>query len=103
MPEIIENLDTYMMIGVVAIVGISQFNRKLGSILGIFFWLAVAFFGYQGFRSGGGIGIGSIALSENVFYGICTVLIVVNVGNGFLVTRNKRPVPSAKHEDQDAQ
>ena len=90
MDELIKNLDTYMLIGVVAIIGISQFNRKLGSILGIFFWAAVAYVGHLTFTRGGGIGIASLALSPTVFYTICGVLIVVNIGNGLFVVRRKR-------------
>ena len=90
MDELVKNLDTYMLIGVVAIVAISQFNRKIGSILGIVFWITVAFLGHQAFNSGGGIGIASVALSPNIFYGICATLILVNIGNGFFVVRKQR-------------
>ena len=101
MDELIKNLDTYMLIGVVAIVGISQFNRKLGSILGIFFWSAVAYAGYLTFERGGGIGIASLALSPTVFYRICGVLVVVNIGNGlFVVRRKKRALSEASQFDE---
>ena len=102
MDELIKNLDTYMLIGVVSIVAISQFNRKIGSILGIFFWISVAFLGYQAFSAGGGIGIGSVALSPAIFYGICITLIVVNIGNGFFVVRRQmRALSEANRPPQD--
>jgi hypothetical protein len=104
--ELVKNLDTYMLIGVVSIVAISQFNRKIGSVLGIIFWISVAFLGYQAFNSGGGIGIGSVALSPTIFYGICAILIVVNIGNGFFVVRRQRRALSdanrANAEDKDS-
>jgi len=96
---LIENFDMAMLIGVVAVIGISQFNRKLGSILGIFVWAAIAFVGYQGFKLGGGIGIGTILLSPGVFYGICGVLILVNIGNGFFITSSKRRRPAKQLKD----
>jgi hypothetical protein len=88
--EIVKNLDMYMLVGVIAIVAISQFERKIGSILGIFFWASVAFFGHQSFSMGGGVGIGDKHLPPGIFYGICFLLMAVNIGNGFFVVRRKR-------------
>ena len=67
-----------MMIGIVVVVGISQLNRMVGSILGILFWIGVAMVGSTAYDKGGGIKLVSFEFSRSAFFLFCGVFVAFN-------------------------
>src|SRR5687768_13093085 len=76
--EILKALPVYMMIGIVLVVGISQFNRILGGVLGVVFWTAVAFIGLLAYDQGGAIGILDIRFPRELFVGLCLLFVAIH-------------------------
>jgi hypothetical protein len=72
--DFLPSLPMYMMIGIILIIGISQFNRIAGGILGVVFWITVAIIGTRAYDEGGAIGIPGYKFSQPLFYGICGVM-----------------------------
>ena len=79
-----------MMIGIVVVVGISQFNRILGSILGIVFWIAVAMVGATAYDKGGGISLLSLEFSKSGFFLFCGAFVAFNVFNLYMAMQRRR-------------
>jgi hypothetical protein len=71
--EVLKSLPMYMMIGIVVVIGISQFNRLIGGILGAVFWIVVAVAGSQAYDQGGGIGLPGFMFPRELFYLICVL------------------------------
>ena len=100
-----ENLTTYMLIGIVIIVVVAQFNRIMGSALAIVFWLAVAAFGYAGYQAGHSLYLPGVKLTLTQFLVMCAALAGVQ---GFAIfdairrQRNREAYRAAlEDEDQD--
>ena len=85
-----ENLTTYMMIGIVIIVVVSQFNRLLGSGLAVLFWIAVAAVGYAGYQAGGSLGLPGLKLSLTQFLVMCGALAGVQAFGIYAAIKRKR-------------
>lgn len=71
MAEILQNLPVYMMIGIVAVIAVSQFFRIVGAALGVVFWIAVAVVGTFAYEQGHAIGFPGIRFSMPVFLLFC--------------------------------
>jgi hypothetical protein len=78
MDEVLKSLPLYMMIGIVIVIGISQFSRLLGGVLGVLFWLVVAIVGSFAYDQGGGIGVPGFKFPREMFYMICIVLACIH-------------------------
>lgn len=91
MQWLVDHFSMVMIIGVIAVVGISQLDRRIGSALGIGLWLAIAALGTLVYQQGGGIGIASIRFSQPVFYLLCGVLVVANAAALMGALRRGRP------------
>ncbi len=79
MATLVENWTTYLMIGIVVVVGVSQINRLLGASLGILFWIAMAVLGHFVYAAGAGIGFPGLIFPEWVFLLLCAGLIFTQV------------------------
>lgn len=90
MKDIVQNLPVYMLVGIVAIVVISQFNRVVGSALGIAFWLAVAVVGSTAYDSEGALGIGGMRFTKPTFFAVCGFFALINVLFLFLGLKNRK-------------
>lgn len=101
MDAILKSLTVYMMIGIVVVVGISQFNRVLGSILGILFWLAVGAVGTVGYERGGAIGLLGIEFSLFGFYAFCGAFTLFNAFNLWMSIQRKRRAAARRMLDED--
>lgn len=75
--EIFENLTTYMIVGIVIVVAVAQFDRLVGSLLAIAFWISVAVVGYFGYHAGGFVQLPGLQLSLTQFLGLCAILAAV--------------------------
>lgn len=81
-----------MLVGIVVVIGVSQINRILGSVLGIFFWIAVAFVGNAAYAKGAQIGLPGLPMSKPMFFGMCAVLgsfQAFNIYHGIQLKRRK--------------
>ena len=98
--SVLQSLPIYMIIGIIVVVGISQFNRILGSVLGIVFWIAVAVVGTAAYDKGGGIQLLSMQFSKTSFYAFCGAFVLFNAFNLVMAVRrrnrwaNRRPTVS---------
>lgn len=79
MATLVENWTTYLMIGIVVVVGVSQINRLVGASLGILFWIAMAVLGHFVYAAGAGIGFPGLIFPEWVFLLLCAGLIFTQV------------------------
>jgi hypothetical protein len=86
----VKSLALYMMIGIVIVIGISQFNRLIGAILGVIFWIAVAIVGTSAYDQGGGVGIPGYVFPQPMFYTLCVVFGVVSAIQGLRAWGQKR-------------
>ncbi|MEM7678580.1 MAG: hypothetical protein AAF449_21550 [Myxococcota bacterium] len=104
MLEHFENLTNYMLIGIVIIVAVAQFNRLVGASLAILFWLMVAIVGYQGYQGGGVLQLLNLKLSLTQFLLLCGTLAAVQ-GFGIyseLRRRRNREAYRAALEGEDS-
>lgn len=76
---LLHNFSTVMLVGVILIVGLGQFNRVLASILAIGFWIATAVAATFVYGEGGQLGLAGTPLSLNVVYGLCGAFTLVNI------------------------
>ncbi len=83
------NLSTYMLIGIVGIVVIKQFNRLVGSIIAIGFWIVVAIIGWLGYQHTK-FALIDIELSLPQFLGLCAALGAVQGFDVYSVLRRRR-------------
>ena len=84
------SLTVYMIIGIIVIVGISQFNRILGSILGVVFWISVALIGGTAYDKGGHINLVSFEFSRSGFYIFCGAFVAFNLFNLSMAMKKRR-------------
>ena len=87
-----------MMIGIVLVVGISQFNRILGGVLGVVFWTAVAFTGLLAYDQGGAIGILDIRFPREIFVGLCLLFVGIHAAGAWSAWKRKRSLPPPRTE-----
>lgn len=102
--EIFSKLTTYMMFGIVVIVVVAQFNRLLGSLLAILFWLAVAVVGYAGYEAGHSVGFPGLQLSLWQFILLCVVMAAVQgfgIYQAIVRNRNRAAYRAALDESDD--
>lgn len=90
MNELIERFPIVMVVGVVLVVGLSQVNRLLGSILGVIFWIVMAVIGSFIYDAGGAVGIASVRFPQSVFLGLCGLLLLANLATGFSALKKRR-------------
>lgn len=83
MQVLIDRFPIVMVVGVVLIVGLSQVNRLMGSLLGVVFWLAMAAVGAMIYDLGGAIGIASVRFPLPVFLALCAALVLANIATGY--------------------
>ncbi len=79
MDFIVDNFTTFVMVGIVVVVGASQFHRPTGAVLGLVFWVLVAVFGHFLYAAGGAIGFPGLELSEPVFLIMCLGFMLLQV------------------------
>jgi hypothetical protein len=95
--SLLESLPMYMMIGIILVIGISQFNRIAGGILGVVFWGAVAVIGSAAYDQGGGIGVPGFRFSRELFYGVCGLFSAFSAFSAYTAytkrSRIKRALP----------
>jgi hypothetical protein len=100
--QILEGLPVYMMIGIVVVIGISQFNRVLGAILSAIFWIAVAIVGNHGYDQGHSVGLPDFPFPRVVFLGICLMFGGFHATAGWVSWRRKQIAQSRKQlEDEE--
>ena len=85
-----ESLSVYMIVGIIAVIAASQFNRTLGAILSVLFWGAVAFVGNAGYEAGHAVGLPGIPFSRPVFLGVCGFFVLLHVAAAATHVANKR-------------
>ena len=88
--DLFENLTSYMLFGIVIIVAVAQFNRLLGSLLAILFWIAVAVVGAAGYQAGGVVGFPGWKLTLTQFLILCGVLASVQGFGIYAALRRRR-------------
>ncbi|NJK89045.1 MAG: hypothetical protein HC923_06310 [Myxococcales bacterium] len=89
MQDLIRHFPTFVMIGIIVVVGASQFHRGVGAILGMLFWSVVGGWGYFMYRQGGAIGFPGLPLPEPLFYGLCCAFLALQIVT-FLSFRSAR-------------
>jgi hypothetical protein len=87
---LVGSLSVYMIIGIIVVVGVSQFNRIAGSILGIAFWCAVAVVGGTAYDKGGGIQLLELEFTRSGFYFFCGAFVAFNAFNLVMALRRRR-------------
>jgi hypothetical protein len=97
--DILSSLPMYMMIGIILVIGISQFNRMLGGILGVIFWIAVALIGTGAYEQGGGIGLPGFRFSRELFYGICAIFALFSGFTAYMAYVKKTRFVKPKSDD----
>ena len=95
MQVLIDRFPIVMVLGVVLVVGLSQVNRLMGSLLGVVFWLAMAAVGTMIYDLGGAIGIASVRFPLPAFLGLCAVLALANAATGYKALRARKQASSA--------
>ena len=108
MEQILESLTLYMMIGIVLVIGISQFNRILGGILGVAFWVTVGIVGSYGYDHGWKIGLPGFEFPRPLFIAMCLTFSILCAFTAYSAyakrTRiTKRPQPAEEVDDDDAE
>ena len=99
--EVVDNLPVYMMVGIIVVIVIAQISRFAGSLLGVFFWVAVGYVGSTAYEMDGAIGIGTVRFSRTTFFGICAVLIAVNLAMAYGAYRARKRGGAAVDDDDD--
>jgi hypothetical protein len=99
--QILQSLPVYMMIGIVVVIGVSQFNRLAGAILGVVFWLSVAIVGTQAYEQGGGIGLPGFKFPKELFYAICALFTLLSAFTGFVAFKKRQQVPRGGRPSAD--
>ena len=99
--EILANLPVYMMVGIVAVIAVSQFHRIAGAVLGIIFWIAVAVAGNLAYDQGHAIGFPGFPFSRPVFLLFCGgfALLHVFIAWQYLHARRRREARRAMLND----
>lgn len=102
MANLLESLPMYMMIGIILVIGISQFNRIAGGILGVVFWVAVAVIGSSAYDQGGGIGVPGFRFSRELFYGICGLFAAFSAFSAYTAYTRRSRIRQARPRDDSA-
>ena len=76
---LLENFRAILITGVLLVVGVGQFHREVGSILGLVFVGLMALMGSFVYAQGQTLGLGVIPISQPMFYGICCLLALFNI------------------------
>lgn len=87
---ILESLPVYMMIGIIIVIGVSQFHRVAGAILSVVFWTAVAIVGSVGYDRGHGIGLPGLQFSRGLFLAVCGSFALLHTWAAFSAVQRKR-------------
>lgn len=91
MDSLFESLPIAMMIGIIVVIGVSQFNRVAGAILSVIFWAAVAVVGMAGYEAGHSVGLPGIRFPMWLFLGICALFALMHSAAAWAhIQRNKR-------------
>lgn len=77
--DLVEQFPAIVMVGIVVVVGASQFNRVVGSVLGMAFWVGIGILGHFFYARGGVIGFPGLPLSEGFFLLLCLGFFIVQV------------------------
>ncbi|MBK8014704.1 MAG: hypothetical protein IPK13_25570 [Deltaproteobacteria bacterium] len=83
MDSILKGLPAYMLVGILIVVGVTQFHRLLGALLGIAFWVATGIIGLEAYARGGALGLPGIQFPRSVFLAL---------SGGFIITYAFRAV-----------
>ena len=94
MQVLIDRFPIVMVVGVVLIVGLSQVNRLMGSLLGVVFWLAMAAVGTMIYDLGGAVGIASVRFPLEGFLALCAALVLANVATGYRALKARKQATS---------
>lgn len=86
---LLANFRLVMVGGFLFVVGISQLNRIVGSVLGLAFVLLLAVLGTQIYARGGVVGLGFFPIGQGMFYVMCGVLAAFN-GVGLWIALSER-------------
>lgn len=93
MNAISHNFPVYFIIGIAALVIISQFHRMVGAVLGVLFWSLVAIAGNQVYAAGHGLGVPGFEFSRSVFLAVCLFFILMNTYAGVVWLKRQRSNP----------
>lgn len=97
MGDVLSSLPMYMMIGIILVIGISQFSRIIGGVLGVVFWIVVAVIGTSAYDAGGAIGVPGFRFSRELFYGVCAFFAawsLFSIYTGYVRKTRKRNAPA---------
>ena len=98
MDALVQNFELFVVIGVIAVIAISQFNRMAGASIGVVFYIAMAVVGTHVYEAGGQIGIGGTRFTLPMFYGFVAVVAAITVLPAFLRRKGR---PQAYVDDGD--
>lgn len=90
MQSVFANLPLVMLIGIGAVLIISQLRRLLGSILGVIFWGAMAVLGSFAYSAGFRIGLPGLPFSRPVFLLVCLGFALIHGFGGVMWLRGQR-------------
>jgi hypothetical protein len=88
--EILDELPVAMMVGVVLVVTVSQFNRVVGAVLSVVFWTTVAVVGSMGYDLGHSLGLPGLPFSRPVFLAVCVGFASVHAFAAVSTVRSRR-------------
>lgn len=76
---LLENFRSVVFGSMVVTVVISRINRVVGSALGLIVILGLGILGTLIYESGGKVGLGTLPVSQPIFYVVCIALAVLNI------------------------
>jgi hypothetical protein len=98
---LIPNFTMFMLVGIVLIVGLSQFHRTAGAALGAVFWAVVAVVGHEAYARGHRLGLGKVEFSEGLFLSLCAGFALMNIAIAWTAHRRRRPARRLDADDLD--
>lgn len=99
-----EQFPNIVLVGIILVVGTSQFNRRVGSILGMGVWVTIAVVGHFYYAQGGVIGFPGLPLNEGLFLLLCAVFFgiqVLGLRNAQARSRRREELHRARFDSQD--
>ncbi len=91
MESLFSSLPVAMMVGIIVVIGVSQFHRVAGAILSVVFWGIVAVVGSYGYQQGHSVGLPGIQFPWWLFIGICLLFAGMHSAAAWAhIQRNKR-------------
>lgn len=91
MDELFGSLPVAMMVGIIVVIGVSQFNRVAGAVLSVVFWTVVAVVGSYGYDQGHRVGLPGIPFPQWVFLAICGLFAALHTAAAWAhIQRNKQ-------------